>query len=130
MTNFKEDFHKREIDPRIIIRACMFYYKELDNHLKNVKHLSQEQIKYYADHLLESTLFLEQYASQIYDSLSDQEKAILDLAETKRNENLYKNKSGEPVTVAAEKEITNCINAANERYDRIHKESEDRVNNL
>lgn len=130
MTEFKENFNKRECDPRIIVRACMFYYKELDMHLKNVKHLSQEMIKYYADRLLEATLFLEKYASQIYEGLTEEEKKILELAEAKRNEHLYTDSAGYPLSPKDINAINTCIDSSNDRYDKIHTQSEERVNNL
>lgn len=128
MTEFKEDFNKREVDPRIIIRSCMFYYNQLDKHLKNVIHLSQETIKYYTERILEATLFLEEYANQIYDELSEEEKEILKLAETKRNERLYTDSAGSPLSPKDINAIKTCIDTSNNRYTKIHEEAEDRTN--
>ena len=125
---FKQDFHKRECDPRLIIRACQYYYRQLDMHLKNVQHLSQETIKFYVDRLLEATMFLENYANQIYEDLSDEEKNILNIEEIKRNMHLYEDSAGKPLKPQAVHDVDTCIETANKRYEKIREDAKERLN--
>lgn len=127
MTQFNDSYNAREKDPRIMVRAAMFYYQQLDLHLKNVQHLSQETIKYYTDRLLEITLFLEEFANKIYEDLSDEERHILEMAEEKRNENLYVKPNGS-VDERSVEYIRTLIKSATERYDGIRKEAEEKIN--
>ena len=126
MTEYKQDFNTREQDPRIMIRAAMFYYQQLDSHLKNTTHLSQETIKFYVDRLLEITLYLEDLANQIYEGLSDEERAILELAEKKRNENLYIKTDGSKDERAIE-HIRSVIEASTKRYNEIREEAKSKL---
>lgn len=128
MTDFKEDFNTREVDPRLMIRAAVFYYEQLDKHIKNVQHLSEETIKYYVERLLEITLHLEDFANQIYDNLSDEERAILKFAEQQRNKGLYLKENGEPLSKDSIDAINRVIDASTKRYEAIREKAQGKLN--
>ena len=89
MTEFKENFHKREFDPRLLIRACQYYIRRLDYHIRNLDHLSQEEIKYSCDRLFEGIFILEEYSNLIYEDIPEDEKMTLERKEIERNKDLY-----------------------------------------
>ena len=126
MTEFKETFNTREFDPRIMIRACMFYLREFDLHIRNVEHLHTNTIKFYADRLLESILTIEDYANMIYQDIPEDEKSTLEMKEKKRNEELYN--SGMVYDKGIE-QVNDLIKAQAERYGKIRSEVKDQLKN-
>lgn len=128
MTEYKIDFKKREFNPHTIVRACFFFYHQLDNHLKNVHHLSKETLKYYVDRLLEATLLLEDYSNQLYESLDSEEKDSLESLEEIRNSTLYKDKVGNDLSKNERDTIDKFLESYRMHYERLREESKARFN--
>ena len=117
-----------EVDITILCKAALTYYNALQMHLKGTHPLSQETIKYYVDSLLEITLNLEDLSKDIYDSLSDEEKKALELAEMKRNEFLYTDCIGKPRPQKDMQTIKACIDASSAHYDEVREEAKSKIN--
>ncbi len=116
-------------DITIILRAAATYYSALKNHIDGKSNLSEETIKYYIDRLLEITLTLEAVANSIYDSLSDEEKAVLKQIEQHRNRNLYRDKDGFMMPKKDIETIKTCIDTSIRHYDIIRSETKERLAN-
>lgn len=116
-----------ETDITIILRAAASYYSALKNHIDGKSNLSEETIKYYIDRLLEITLTLEAVANSIYDSLSDEDKAVLKQIEQHRNRNLYRDKEGFLMPKKDIETIKTCIDTSTRHYDELRSEAKERL---
>jgi hypothetical protein len=117
-----------EPDFKILIRAALTYYKQIDDHIKGVKSLSQESIDYYIERLLEITLMLESIADEVYDKLDENTKAILDKAEITRNLHLFSDVNGKPLAPKDQQTIQNCIDASAAHYDQVREDAKAKIN--
>lgn len=117
-----------EIDVRLLIRAALSYYKQLDNHIKGVKVLPQETVKFIADRVLEITLTLEDIANEIYENLTPEEKAILEFAEVERNKFLYMKTNGEPNSDKSMEYIKALKDASTAHYNQVREIANEKLN--
>lgn len=121
-------FRPEEIDYKMMIKAAQVYVKVLEGHTNGTITLSQESIRYYCNSLLEIVFKLEEYANYLYDSLSDEEKAMLEDEEKKKNYPIYFNADGSKNSQPVIDVIENVLKTNNDRYEHIREEAKEKIN--
>lgn len=116
------------IDPNILLRAAAFFYSKINKHVNDTEHISKETIKYYIDRILEITLALDDYANDVYDDLSDEEKKSLEQYDIDRNKYLFERHDGRVIGKGAD-ELIKFLKNTEIRYRNIRQKAESRVNN-
>lgn len=115
----------KKIDVKSLSRAAIAYYNILQQHCQGTIQLPPESIKFFSERLLENVLLIEQEANDIYESFSDEEKAVLAEQEDRRNK-YYSD--GTEIGVRGIEEIKKYVGNVNKRYDAIHEDAYARVN--
>lgn len=113
-----------EIDVKSLSRAAAAYYNILQQHCQGTIQLPPESIKFFSERLLENVLLIEKEAQEIYDSFSDEEKAILAEQEERRNK-YYSD--GTEIGIRGAEEAKKYVDNVNKKYEAIHEDAEARV---
>ena len=116
-----------EIDVKALSRAAAAYYNILQQHCQGTIQLPPESIKFFSERLLENVLLIEQEAQEIYDSFSDEEKAILAEQEERRNK-YYSD--GTEIGIRGAEEAKKYVDNVNKKYEAIHEDAEARVKDI